>query len=112
MEVSARAVQGGARHVSDSAVAGLARTSVWRGLRFSRMWRRFAPAERVTRHPFQVGVCKHDVSRCKRACTAGIEVLMGKRRAFRTRTIAFRVTDTDFDRLRSLAEASQQPLGE
>ena len=37
---------------------------------------------------------------------------MGKRPAFRTRTIAFRVTDADFDCLRSLAEASQQPLGE
>ena len=37
---------------------------------------------------------------------------MGKRPAFRTRTIAFRVTETDLDRLQSLAEASQQPLGE
>ena len=56
-----------ARYGSDSSVARFARASVWRGLRVSRWRRRFAPAERVTRHPFQVGVCKHAVSRCKRS---------------------------------------------
>jgi hypothetical protein len=37
---------------------------------------------------------------------------MGTRRTFRTRTVAFRVTETDFAQLQAVAEASQRPLGE
>ena len=57
----AQAVQGGARYGSDSAVARFARASVCAGGGASRR------LEGVTRHPFQVGVCKRAVSRCKRS---------------------------------------------